>query len=346
MGFGDFIANVGKSLHLPELGISEAFGARNTYSGTLPNGQQWTGSGKTYQEAYNQALAYSKARTSAPTGGGDDPAPTGGYYGGGGSGGGGGTTSPNYDFLVNDQLARLDGQQQVGLDNILRNYNSAYATLTGQKTKAMRDFGIQEEQTQQDNVKAKNTIDQGVRTNITALSRLLGGRGAGNSSAATILAPYAAAVQGATQRSDVNDSYGRNMGAIKTARSDAEDQFENSFGQLSTDKGNSESALRAKIADTRAQLLAAKGDPNLQGRISELGRMVDQLGAVQAFTPKAVSIATPEMAAYNYQEATPDAAGNMAGGEGGLPGVGAYATLLGLAKKKQQQAGAAAVAPA
>lgn len=340
MGIGSFVANVGRSLHLPELGISEALGGKNTYSGTLPNGQQWLGQGKTYQEAYNNALAYNAARpqqtAAAPSAGADT-----GIYTAGGGASGGRTTSPNYDFLVDDQLGRLDGQQNVGMSNILGAYNSAFQTLTNQRDTTRRNYQIQTDQTQQDNVKAKASIDEGVRTNITALSRLLGGKGAGNSSAATILAPYAAGVQGNAQRSDVQDAYGRNMGSIDLAKKDAEDQFETSFGQLGADRGNQENALRAKIADTRAQLLAAKGDPALQGRIADLGRMVDSLGAVQSFTPRAVDAKAPDLSKYNYEEANPEGA-NLQGDENGmLPGVGAYSTLLGLSKKKPTAATAA-----
>jgi hypothetical protein len=340
MSIGSFVANVGHALHLPELGISEKLGGTNTYTAVI-DGKTVLGQGKTYQDFLNSAQNYVSSMPTNNTSvqNATDGAST-GVYGDGSSSAG----SANNDFLIQNQLDRLPGQQDVGMKNILDSYTSAFQTLMNQKATTMRDYQTSRDQTQQDNVTAKNNIDAGVRSNVSALARLLGAKGAGNSSAALILAPFAAARLGNSQRADVQTAYGRNMSSLDTSEGDANNSFDTAFGQLNTDRGNKENSLRQGILDTRAKLLAAKGDPSLQGTIGDLGHQVDALGAVQSFVPKAVNAATPDLAKYQYATpGAPTASDTLGGGaDGALPGLGAYSVLLGLKKQQQQQNLAAA----
>jgi hypothetical protein len=254
------------------------------------------------------------------------------YYTGGGTAGSGsgGTVSPNYSALINDQLGRLDGQQATGLNNILSSYNSAFNTLTNQKNQAQGQYDTTRNQTIQDNQTAKDQIASSVRNGLSGLQRLLGAHGAGNSSAAQILAPYAAGFQGNQQRQQVNQAYGRNMGALDTNWQNTLQDFANSFGSLATDKGNRENTLRQQILQSRASLLGQLPNPDLN-QINALGHQIDGLGAVQSFDPGVHQFNAPNLDQYNFD---PSQGANVnAPVDGAESNVGPFFQLLG--KKKQ-----------
>lgn len=243
--------------------------------------------------------------------------------------------------LVDDQLGRLGTQESVGRSNIASAYDSAFNGLTNSQSQANRDYNTARDTTIQDNVTAKGNIDTGVRNSLTSVQRLLAARGAGSSSAATVKAPYAAAVQGNSQRQQVQTAFGRNIGALDTAHDDSEREFKSAFEELLAERTNKERALEAGIANTRASLLGQKMqlqanngqavDPGIINEIRSLGGRIDQLGATQTFNPRKVEYKAPELDKYNYD---PNRAPELSGADpGAIDNAGAYYTLLGKDKK-------------
>jgi hypothetical protein len=260
----------------------------------------------------------------APTDGG------GSYYPG--SGGGGGTAAVYNNAQADAELGRLPGQEAVGRGNILASYNAALQTLLNGRGSAERNYNTTRGQTIQENQTAKSNIDASVGRQVSALQRLFGARGAGNSSASSVLAPFSAALQGNQQRQQVQESYGRNMGALDNNWQDFLTQFDNSRRSLDDSKTNQERNLLQGLAQTRQKLLSAKGDPALAGQINDLGHQIDSLGALQVSAPQAANFEAPDLAKYNYD---PTKGAELTGAGDGTDMLGAYYTLLNGGKKKQ-----------
>lgn len=244
-----------------------------------------------------------------------------------------------------DALNRIPTQATIGHQNILDAFNSAFQTLTNQKGQEQRDYETGTQNTQNDNLTAKNNIATGVRNGLTALQRLLGANGAGSSSAYEVLAPYAAGYEGNQERQQVQTAYGRNMGAIDTSHKDALDQFDTGFGQLNADHTNKDRALDSSLDTTRIQLLNQQAqaarmmnqapDPTLASQVNDLGKQVDQLGATATFTPPTINYKAPDLAKYSY-DTTGAPVDSNAGSDNGASNVGPFWTLL----NKQKQGAA------
>lgn len=284
----------------------------------------------------------------------------------GGGGGSAGTAQDMADEIAywQDQMAnadvqisRLGRQERTGERNIEKSFESAYDRLLGDKNRTNRDYTQKRGETIEDNVTAKSNIDTSVRNRNTAIQRLLGARGAGNSSAAQILAPYATAKTGSQQRTQVQNAFGRNLQGLDEAWGDYEADWTESEGDLKAQRKAQERELQSGIAETRAGLLEQKANAALQRaqaggasysearkarapylqRINQLLNRIDSLGVNPVFTPKTAAYKAPELAQYTYDRyATPSY------GNGVDPGMaqnaGAYWTLLGNSKKREEQA--------
>lgn len=202
---------------------------------------------------------------------------------------------------IDSQLGRLDNQGRIGHGNIGASYDSAYQRLVNGKTEALGHYGDARTQTDQDNIKARAGVQDSVHNQLTGLQRLLGSRGAGASSAASFLAPYAAGQQGNAQYGQVQDAYGRNLNSIDTAVSDYNRNFDDSAGDLKVQRENQDRGLDANLLGTRASLLASRSNAAAnQGTIDALGNQIDGLGANSVYTPKAVNYAAPNLAKYDF----------------------------------------------
>lgn len=237
----------------------------------------------------------------------------------------------NQSDLIDNQVARLPTQASIGHQNILDAYNSAFNTLTNQQNNAQRDYNTGRSQTIQDRTNANNAIDTSTRDALSGIGRLLGISGAGNSSAAQVLAPYAAARQGAAQRGQVATTFDRNLGGLDTGWNDALTQFGNAFGQLTTDRTNKDRSLDSSIDQTKSNLLAKKqyltGDPSLTGQIDDLGHQIDQLGATTTFTPQIVNPKPVDLSNYDYTRFNAPSLGSNVN-PALADNVGAFWTLL------------------
>lgn len=286
--------------------------------------------------------------------------------GGGAGGGSAGTAQDRADEQAywqdqienaNRQLARLPKQLQAGEDNIQGSYQTAYDRLVGDKATTQRDYNTKRGQTVEDNITAKGAIDTSVRNQNTALQRLLGSRGAGSSSAATILAPYAAAVQGNNQRQQVQTAYGRNIQGLDTSWGDYQNDWQDSAQDLDVQRQNQLKTLRSGIDDTKAQLLDEQGNAAVQkaqaggasytaarnartpymARINKLIDAIDKLGTNVNLTPKTVAYKAPELSTYTFNRYGAPTMASGGASPGALQNAGAYWTLLGNPDDKKNQ---------
>lgn len=256
---------------------------------------------------------------------------------------------------ADQQLARVPEQERILRDNAASSYQSAYERLVGDKNTTERDFTTTKTRAVEDNVTAKNNINASVRNQNAGLQRLLGSRGAGNSSAAQILAPFAAAKVGNQQRQQVQTAYGRNMQGLDTAWGDYEKDWEESAGDLATQRDNAINQGVAGLRQTEADLLEAKSNAAVQRnqaggqsytqarsarqpyseRIKALIGQIDAAGATKNFTPKTAAYKAPEMSQYTYDRyGAPQMGSNVNPGQ--AQQAGAYWTLLGKEDDKKR----------
>jgi hypothetical protein len=281
--------------------------------------------------------------------------------GGGGGGGGGGDYTGETQYWADQigqlqsQLGRIPTQRQIGQQNIINSYNAAYSQLAQQQAQANRDIAQNKQNTINDNISAKNNIDDSVHQNLTGLQRLLASRGAGGGSAYSVLAPYAAATQGNQQRQQVQGTYAKNLQSIDLAQGDTDTKFSNAFGDLTSQRQNKENALNAQLAQTEAgiqQQLAQAAVSRTQAaggnygaaraaeapylaRINQLLGAIDQAGAQVSFAPQAVAYTPPKLSTYTYDPTAQAALQNSGVAPGQQSQVGPYFSLLAGGQKKE-----------
>jgi hypothetical protein len=177
-------------------------------------------------------------------------------FNGGDNGSGGSRTTSSFDpnsiyesediiRQANDILGRLGGQRETGLANIGSIYGNYRTNLQTQFGRNQADYNQNRTSTIRDNEIAKNNIDRKVASRANSLSRYLGSRGAGDSQAASVLAPYAAAKTGTQLRAGVNRQFGANLSNL-----------DQSFGRYKTDYDNSILSLGDQETKARNDLEA------------------------------------------------------------------------------------------
>jgi hypothetical protein len=239
------------------------------------------------------------------------------------------------DAAVNAGIGRLDQQGSIGSQNILNSYNSALARLTGQKQADIQGIANNRLQQQQGNQVARDNIGAGVRNTNQSLLRLLGAHGSGNSSASQILAPFAAASQGNQQRSQVQQAYGQNMSALDQNELNTNLGYDNSFGQLANDRQTQEQQLQSQLGQSRASLLSQRSDANNnQTAIQQILDSITQLGLNPTFTPKAPTVAAPDLQKYAYDQTGAPKLGNSNVSDAAALAAGPFLSLL-TGQKKQ-----------
>jgi len=220
-------------------------------------------------------------------------------------------TAAANDTAINNGINTLGTQQAAGNQGILNSYNTAFGNLLNGKTNALNGYNNTRNQTQLDNQTAQDNIGQGVGSTNQALQRLLGSHGAGSSSAAQILAPYAAAHQGAIQSGQVQNTYDKNMSGIDQAINNYNTSYDTSQANLAKQRDQQYGTLQQGIDNSKASLLGQRSDAvNNQSQIQSLLNAAASLGITPAFTPQAVNAAAPTLDQYNY---TPNGAPTVGG---------------------------------
>lgn len=255
-----------------------------------------------------------------------------------------------YDAAIsnaNKSLGNLDLQRSIGVENIQGGVNSSLSTLLQAQNRAKEDYDYNRGRTTNQNIQARSDIDASVGRQSNALQRLLGQKGAGNSSAARVVAPYAAALQGTQQRSGVADTYANNMYALDTTNKRFGEDIEKSRADVERQRFQQTQALDGGIAEKRASLLSnlaniaqqraaalggggaaqlAAAQPyfnqvnDLQGQIANFGRQYANTINVDAPAYQSANLA-------QYQVG-PAAAAQMSGGNAYTDSVSPYLNIL------------------
>lgn len=233
---------------------------------------------------------------------------------------------------INNQLGTLNPQLQAGKQNVQNTYNDQNNQLSLTEGQGTRDYNTNRANTITDEQTAKGNIDTGVRQNNTALLRLLGSAGSGDSSAAQILAPYAAARAGSVQRGQVQTTYGRNLQGLDTNYGDFQQNIGISRADLAKQRDDQLNTLtsgidqtRAKLLDTLAGLVTQQGQaggktytdayagaqPYVSQADSLIRGLVDLSKQYQnpALAAKPVAYNAPSLDAYNFDNTGAPAAG-------------------------------------
>lgn len=222
-------------------------------------------------------------------------------------------------------LGLIGNQRQIGYDNIENSYTESQNKLGVDRGLAERDYNLKKDQTGQDYTNTRAGIRANAGNQFGSIQRLLGSKGAGRSSAAQILAPFAVGKEAASRFGQVQDQFGRNQQALDTNWGDTTRQFDEYGQDLNSQReqkrreleqgiNSNEAGLQDQIAQLTLSKANALGTPlqtalqsiaPQQSRIQELLSSIDNLGrnyqgAVQA--KGQVKFAAPELAQYNYSQ--------------------------------------------
>jgi hypothetical protein len=179
---------------------------------------------------------------------------------------------------INSGISRLDNQRAIGHQNVLDSYNNAYSQLLGQKQQADTNYKNSKDSTGQDNVLAKNNIASNVGYQANALQRLLGAHGSGSSSAALLMAPYAAARQGSIDRTGVDRTFAKNNQALDQNYGNYGLQYDKSQQDLLHQKDVNTNQVDSGIDSTKATLLQQLA--GLQANPAAAQQYIDQSNAL------------------------------------------------------------------
>lgn len=249
--------------------------------------------------APGQSIVAGTSTGTAPSPARDDTGVVGGYYGYGSSVGA--SSAPTYDpndlALIDQQIAttnsglgRIGNQRGIGIENILNSYNESRNKLTGQKATAERDYNTKKTQTTQDYTNTRSGIRKQAGQQFTALQRLLGSIGAGRSSAAQVLAPFAAGRQASERFGEVQDAFGRNMQGLDTAYGDTNRRFTEEFSNLDAEKRRKENELNSGLAQNEASLVDQLAQLNLKRQQLLGGNLQNALSAIQPYRDRVNSL--------------------------------------------------------
>lgn len=204
-----------------------------------------------------------------------------GYSGGASGGGATSARRPDAEAVAywNDNIGSLqrlldstNTQRGQGVENINNSFNRNLDSINGQESRALRDYGVKEQDTQaarQDNLQR---ISGQARQGNEGLQRLFQLSGAGVSSASQMVAPNAVARDASGKRASTLNTFGKNMRDIDTARTDAKEQFASSRTDLESQKRQKEQSF-------------IEGILNLQNDLnSKLSNAVTQRGIAQGGT--------------------------------------------------------------
>ncbi len=248
--------------------------------------------------------------------------------------GGGGSSAPAYnpaedvaliDNLISryqDSINRIGNQRTIGEGNIESSYKAGLTNLTNQRTTAQGAYDTQKAETGQDFANTRSRIGQEAGNQTNAMRRLLGSIGAGRSTAARDLTPYAAGLQASTRFGDVQQDFARNQSKLDTSWNTTKRGLDDEEAYLGTEKTNklnqlysglnqTEAELQGQIADQRmrrSQVLggnaaqAIKDAQPYQSRISELLNQIDNYGRLAVAGPKSIQYQRPDLEKYNYSK--------------------------------------------
>lgn len=326
---------------IPNIGLSEVVAGGDTAFTDNPYGASEPTSSPTQVQNVDHNWS---SRASTPTSTNNDGL---GYYTGGS-----GAVAPAYSSAdlayLQDQQARLERQRQSagttlknGLTQLGDSYNREVTGANSERSRALRNYGLQREDTERGKDRAINRVDTNARTLADSLRRRIGMASGSNSSAYQITAPSAVARNASIDRTGVVEDYGQNFRNLGIAEEDAKSQYQQMLEDLEAQRKQRESDFRAGVLDQYNQIdnnLAevARQRALLQGggydqvrqamqpyssaidsRQSQLDGLFDRFRT--PFERKPVNVQTPSLRDYTVDRAT------IGGGSQGQGGLDQYA---------------------
>lgn len=175
----------------------------------------------------------------------------------------GGQTAYNQNISQYDQgisntqaaIDRLGAQLNSGYGTIDASYQNALNQLLGNENQGKASYDTNVLQNKQDYVSGKNTVRSNAGSTLSGLLRLLGSRGAGGSSAATITAPGAIARQATLQQSDLGNTYGHNAQGLDTNWNNFEIGINNQRSSAANQRDQQRQSIEQTINNNKANLL-------------------------------------------------------------------------------------------
>ncbi len=217
-------------------------------------------------------------------------------YGSGGGAAGVSPSDPNQVQYFNDQINSLQRlldssgrQKDQGIWNINNSYNRNLTGINDSESKAMRDYGIREQDTLASKRGALGQIDTNARTTNDTLSRIFGLAGAGVSSAAQQVAPNAVARQATQQRTGAQNTYGTNLRSIDLAKTDAQAGFKRGREDLDSERRQKESSFLSTILNSQNDINSQLSDAVTQREIAEGGTYGGSQGDRQPYQDRIAS---------------------------------------------------------
>lgn len=252
---------------------------------------------------------------------------------------------------INSALGNLGPQKQSTDSKIQASYDDALSQLLLGENQAHSTYDTNVLQNKQDYVAGKNTVRSNAGNSLNSLLRLLGSRGAGGSSAATITAPGAVARSATLQQSDLGNNFGHNAQSLDTnwgnyelgvnnqrasARKQLDEQAAANNDQFNTQQASLLQQL-AQLSGQKAAYTGGNATAAAQPYLDQANALSSQVGRFN-YTPidyKTQAYTAPTLDKYTVNpNATPTYNGQSAGNDYFSPYLQA---LLG---KKQQLAGA------
>lgn len=214
---------------------------------------------------------------------------------------------------VNSALDRLGNQYNSGASGIDASYQNALNQLLGAKNQGQQTFDQNKQTNSTNYVGAKNTIGSQAGQTLSGLQRLLGSRGAGGGSAATIAAPQAVTRGATLQRQDAGNTFAQNQQGLDQNWGNYLQGYNNQVSSAANQRDQQKQTLQQQIDTNRASLLDSLAQ--LQSSPTAAQPYIDQANALydktanyttapinyqtQAYTPPSLSSYTtnPQQAA-------------------------------------------------
>lgn len=320
LGISDFLRNtdqMGKQV--------SSTGAKNAYGGMQSTPVDKDATKKAASKPASQAPAAPAAPAKTPYAPANDP------YKGGGDGSGSGASAADLAYLDDQEgllrglLSRTGAALTQGLTQLDDDYGRERGRTEQQRADATADYAVRREDTTRDKGSALDNIDTNARMLANMVRGIIGRASGSGSSAYQLAAPDAVARDASLDRSEVQDTFGRNFRDLDTGEKRMNSSFEDLLADLFSQRQDKERGLRegvlsqeqsilGNLADVARSKAAARGGgygdvraatAPLQGEIASRQGAIDELFNKYRtpFTTKAVDTQAPTLSDYRVDRA-------------------------------------------
>lgn len=207
---------------------------------------------------------------------------------------------------ANNYLGMLDPQRQQFLNNLSQTYSNYRTNLQNQYGRNKGQYDNSVNTANQNRVSANNQIDSKVRQRANSLQRLLGAAGAGDSEAASIYAPYAAARTGTQLRNQVNQQYGSTVQDLNYNWGQYQTDYDNSLKQMADEETNQRNSKLAEFLQRQYDLENQKRQAEAAVAYAQGGNAAQAKALREAALPRMYQL-LQEITALGNQQVTPTA---------------------------------------